>query len=306
MQRSTAVSLVLLLRRDRGAALGAGLLALFVLMAVFGQYVVPYDPTEFVGMPNRPPSAEFWLGTTGDGKDVFSQTIAGARQTLWVGLSTGCLVLAIGAAIGTTAAYFGGMIDEALSLLTNVFLIIPGLPLAVVIAGYLPQGPATILLVLVITGWAWNARVVRAQAMTLRDKDFVAAAIVSGESHVRILFREILPNMTSLLASRFIDATVYAIGAQVGLEFLGLGDVGRVSWGTNLYWASNNGAVLLGAWWALVPSGLCVALVGFGLVQLNSALDELQNPRLRAERLFHRVLPRALSRATSTPVLRRD
>src|SRR5690606_27375313 len=119
----TAVSLVLLLRRDRGAALGAGLLALFVLMAVFGQYVVPYDPTEFVGMPNRPPSAEFWLGTTGDGKDVFSQTIAGARQTLWVGLSTGCLVLAIGAAIGTTAAYFGGMIDEALSLLTNVFLI---------------------------------------------------------------------------------------------------------------------------------------------------------------------------------------
>lgn len=294
-----------LLRHDRSAASGVFILALFVLMALVGPSLVPHDPTDFVGLPNQPPSSEFWFGTTGEGKDVFSQTIAGARQTLWVGFSTGLLVLGIGAAIGTSAGYFGGLVDEALSLLTNVFLIIPGLPLAVVIAGYLPQGPTTILLVLVVTGWAWNARVLRAQTLTLRDKDFVAAAVVSGESHGRILFREILPNMSSLLASRFIDATVYAIGAQVGLEFLGLGDVSRVSWGTNLYWASNNGAVTLGAWWALIPSGLAVALVGFGLVKLNSVIDEVQNPRLRAERLFRRVLPRS-THGASTPVLRRD
>ncbi len=292
------------LLRNQGASWGAALLALFVLMALFGPFISPYDPTDYVGAPNLPPGGGFWLGTTGEGKDVLSQVLAGAGPTLLVGFATGSCVIFIGAALGTAAGYFGGWVDDALSLLTNVFLIIPGLPLAVVVAGYLPQGPLTIFFVLVLTGWAWNARVLRAQALTLRQKDFVAAAIVVGESHARIIFREILPNMTSLLASRFIDATVYAIGAQVGLEFLGLGDVSVVSWGTNLYWASNNGAVLVGAWWALVPTGLCVALVGFALVKLNSAIDEISNPRLSAERRWRHLLPRGASADDNTPVVR--
>ncbi len=291
---------------DRGVLLGALLLVAFALMALVGPHLVPYDPTEYVGSPNLEPSSEFWLGTTGEGKDVLSQTIAGARPTLLVGFAVGLTVILIGAALGTAAGYFGGVVDDTLSLLTNVFLIIPGLPLAVVIAGYLPQGPLTIFFVLVLTGWAWNARVLRAQALSLRQKDFVAAAVVAGESHGRIIFREMLPNMTSLVVSRFIDATVYAIGAQVGLEFLGLGDVSVVSWGTNLYWASNNGAVLVGAWWALLPTGLCLALVGFALVKINSAIDEISNPRLAAERRFRRRLPTAASLDGDTPVLLRD
>jgi peptide/nickel transport system permease protein len=222
-----------------------------------------------------------------------------------VGFLTGFAVMAIGALVGMTAGFFGGWVDSILSFITNVFLIIPGLPMAVVIAAYLHPGPVTIGLVLVITGWAWNARMLRSQLLSLREKDFVLAAIVSGEGRLRIIFREILPNMTSLLMSGFISATVYAIGAQVGLEFLGIGDVSAVTWGTNLYWASNDAALLTGAWWTVVPTGMCVALIGFALVLVNFAIDEITNPRLRAEGSWKRLLKsHDLEAGLSTPVVR--
>jgi peptide/nickel transport system permease protein len=265
--------------RNRKAAVGLAILALFAIVAILGPLVAA-DPGALVGAPHQPPSADHWLGTDGRGHDVLAQTIAGARTTLAVGLAVGLAVTLIGALVGATAGYFGGWVDEALSLLVNVFLIIPGLPLAVVLAAWLPPGPTTIALVLVLTGWAWNARVVRSQTLALRAKDFVRAAIVGGERGLRVIAVEILPNMLSLLASCFIGATVYAIGAQVGLEFLGLGDVSEVTWGTNLYWASNDSALLTGSWWMFVPTGLCIALVGFALVLVNFAIDEISNPRL--------------------------
>jgi ABC-type dipeptide/oligopeptide/nickel transport system ATPase component len=171
-----------------------------------------------------------------------------------------------------------------LSVLINVFLVIPGLPLAIVLAAYLPPGPGSIIVVLSFAGWAWSARVFRAQALTLRGREFIQAAIVSGEGPLRVVFVELLPNMASLVASAFITTTVYAIGAEVGLEFLGLGDPGSVTWGTNLYWASNDSALLTGAWWTFVPTGVCVALVGFALTMLSYAIDEVTNPRLAAGR----------------------
>jgi peptide/nickel transport system permease protein len=291
---------------NRKASVGVGIVLFFIVMALFGPLVVSHDPGAFVGAPHEPPSAEYPLGTTGQGQDVLAQTIAGARTSLAVGVIAGLCVMAIGAFIGMMAGFFGGWVDSVLSLLTNVFLIIPGLPMAVVIAAYLRPGPVTIGTVLVITGWAWNARVLRSQMLALREKDFVSAAIVSGEGSLRIIFREILPNMTSLLMSGFISATVYAIGAQVGLEFLGLGDVGVVTWGTNLYWASNNAAMLTGAWWTVVPTGVCVALVGFALVLINFAIDEMTNPRLRTDRGWTRMLKNnKLEEGLSTPVVRR-
>ncbi|MCA9639793.1 MAG: ABC transporter permease, partial [Myxococcales bacterium] len=202
-------------------------------------------------------------------------------------------VVAIGAVVGTAAGFFGGFIDDALSLLINVFLIMPGLPLMVVIAAYLPPGPVTIAWVLIFTGWAWGARVIRSQTLALRNKDFVSAAIVCGEHPLRIILWEILPNQSGLLVSSFIGATIYAIGAQVGLEFLGLGDVSQVTWGTNLYWASNDAALLTGSWWTFVPTGLCVALVGLALGLLNNAIDELSNPRLKRENAYERRMREA-------------
>ena len=263
--------------------IGVILLALIAFVAVLGPLFVQ-DPTAYVGVPLEPPSWKHWLGTTGQGQDVLAQTVVGARPTLMVAVAAGLSVVGVGAFVGGIAGYFGGRVDDALSVLINVFLLLPGLPLMVILAAWLPPGPVTLVVVLTLTGWAWNARVLRAQVSTFRQRDFVEAARMSGESDVVVLVREILPNMASLLLSSIIGATLYAIGAQVGLEFLGLGDIGQITWGTNLYWATNDAALLTGSWWTFVPTGLSVALVGFSLTLLSFGVDELTNPRLSTER----------------------
>jgi len=290
-------------RRDRKATAGAGIVLFFVLVALIGPLLVG-DPNALVGIPLQPPSAAHWFGTTGQGQDVLAQVLVGTRTSLAIGFGVGLTVVLVGALVGVTAGYLGGKMDGLLSLLFNVFLVIPGLPLAIVIAAYLPSGPLTLGLVLVVTGWAWNARVLRAQTLSQRKRDFVAAAVVAGESRFRIVTREILPTMTSLLVAQVIGSTVYAIGAQVGLEFLGLGDVSAVTWGTNLYWAQNDSALLTGAWWTFLPTGLCVALVGFGLTLLNFGFDEITNPRLQLERAWRaHLFRRGRKPARSTPVV---
>jgi peptide/nickel transport system permease protein len=294
------------IRRDRKATIGASILAVFVLVALVGPWLVE-DPDALVGIPLQPPSSQHWLGTTGQGQDVLAQLVVGTRVSLAIGFAVGITVVLVGALVGVAAGYFGGRVDGLLSLLFNVFLVIPGLPLAIVIAAYLPSGPLTLGFVLVVTGWAWNARVLRAQTLAQRGRDFVAAAVVAGESSYRIVTREILPTMTSLLVAQVIGSTVYAIGAQVGLEFLGLGDVSAVTWGTNLYWAQNDSALLTEAWWTFAPTGLCVALVGFGLTMLNSGFDEISNPRLQLERTWRAHLAtHGVTPTRATPVVRRD
>ncbi|MCU1281668.1 MAG: putative oligopeptide/dipeptide transporter, permease/ATP-binding protein [bacterium] len=283
---------------DRRAAVGVVLLAGFAAMALLGPLVVG-DRIRLLDIPLQPPSWHHLLGTTGQGQDVLAQTVVGARGTLGVGLLVGVLVTLFGVVLGVGAGYAGGRVDDAASVITNVFLVIPGLPLAIVIAAYLPPGPLRLALVLTLAGWAWCARVFRAETLSLRHKDFVAAARLAGEPHWRIIAVEILPNMASLVAASFIGTTVYAIGAQVGLEFLGLGDLGLVTWGTNLYWASNDSALLTGAWWTFVPTGACVALVGFSLTLVSFALDEVGNPRLR-RRARRRRIARVPARLIST------
>lgn len=296
-------SFVTRLLENKKATVGLFVVLAFTLIAIAAPWFVR-DPSEFLAVPLQPPSSEFWLGTTGQGQDVFAQTLVGARTSLVIGFFVGITVIVIGTSVGLAAGYYGRRIDDLLTLLINVFLILPGLPLAVVIAAYLPPGPVTLAFVLIITGWSWHARVIRAQTLSLRHKDFVNAAIVAGESNPRIMFFEILPNMASLIVSGFIGATVYAILAQVGLEFLGLGDVSQVTWGTNLYWAANNAALLTESWWTIVPTGLAIALVGFALVMINFAIDEMTNPRLKVEGHFTRVLEEAgVKPGVSTPVV---
>lgn len=272
------------------ARVGVVILAFFVLIAIIGPLIAPGDPQEFIDLPNLAPSSTHLLGTTGQGQDVFRQVIQGTRVSLVVGFLVGILATAVGCLIGMSAAYFGGRVDDILSMFTNVFLIIPGLPLLIALAAFLPRGAVTIILVLSFTGWAGTARVLRSQTLTLREKDFVSAALVSGESHFRIILFEILPNMASVVASSLFGAINYGIAAQAGLEFLGLGDLSRVSWGTILYWASNNAALLTGAWWTFVPAGLCIALVAFSLTMLNFAIDEITNPRLKNQSKYNLVV----------------
>ncbi len=297
------------LLRNPKAVAGALIVIFFILVALFAPLIAPGDPSNFVARPNLPPSAAHIFGTEGQGKDVFAQTVWGARISLEIGFATGLLTTIVGILIGMTAGYFRGKIDDLLSLLMNLFLVIPGLPLLVVIAAYLRPGTGTIVLALAFTGWAWPARVLRAQTLSLREKDFVSASIVSGEGNARIIFREILPNMSSIIAGSMFGSVTYAIGAEAALSLVGLTNVSNITWGTNLYWAQNNAALLVGAWWTFIPSGLCIALVAFGLTMVNYGMDEITNPRLRAEKELKNVLKdrtlRTFRNLRATPVLRR-
>ncbi len=264
---------------------GLGIVGFFVLVAILGPIFIRHDPTAFSSDVLQPPSASHWLGTTQTGQDVFAQVVVGTRISLLLGFVTGLLATTISVIVGLIAGYFGGLIDDVISLIINVFLVIPAMPLAIVLAAYLPfRGPLPIAIIVTFTGWAWGARVLRAQTLSMRRREFVEAARASGESALRIIFVEILPNEIAIVAAGLVGTVIYAILAQVGLEFLGLGDVTTVSWGTIFYWAQNNEALLLGAWWWFLAPGCCVALLGAGLAFINFGIDELANPRLRRER----------------------
>jgi peptide/nickel transport system permease protein len=274
------------LRHTPGKAkAGAVILGLFILIAIIGPAIAPFDPSATTAGQALPmaPNATHLLGTTATGQDVLSQLLVGTRSTVVLGLLTGLIATALSVLIGTSAGFLGGFPDEGLSLLANVFLVLPALPLLVVILGYLPHtGELPTAIVLSALGWPWGARVIRAQTLSLRGRDFVAAARESGESTWRIIFYEILPNEIGLIAASFVGTVLYAILTSVALAFLGVSNLSSWSYGVMLYWAQGGNAVQLGAWWWYAPPGICAALLGMSLVLLNFGLDELGNPRLRA------------------------
>ena len=205
--------------------------------------------------------------------------------------------------VGVTAAFLGGLWDDLLSLTSNVFLVIPSLPLLILLLGYLPQkGQLATILVLSGLGWPWGARVIRAQTLAIRNRDFIAASRETGEKTWRIIAFEIVPNEISLIAASFVNTVLYAIGASVALAFIGLADLNSWSLGTMLYWAQSQQALQLGAWWWFVPPGLAVALIGTALVLLNTGIDELGNPRLRDAASAIRSTAAGSGPADPTPV----
>ncbi len=210
---------------NRKAVAGVVILLIFTAVAIFAPVISPGDPNDLVARRHLAPSSEHWFGTTGAGQDVFDQTIWGTRTSLSVGVAVGLFTTIIAALIGMSAGYFGGRIDDVLSLFMNVFLIIPSLPLLVVLVGFLGSGGSWYFIgVLTVTGWSWGARVLRSQTLSIREKDFVSAAEVSGEGRFRIIIGEIFPNMVSLVAANMFGATIFAIGAMSALEFLGPGE----------------------------------------------------------------------------------
>jgi peptide/nickel transport system permease protein len=298
--------------RSPKVLLGVGILGFFLLMTVIGPWLAPYNPNDTNFVPNTGPSALHWLGTTSLGQDILSQLLVGARATIVVALLAGLVATALSMIIGVTAGYFGGKTDDGLSLLSNVFLAIPGLPLLIVIDSYLPvtsrSNVFVIGLVISLTGWAWGARVLRAQTMSLRNRDFVEAARIIGEKRRRIMFTEIAPNLLPIAASSLLFTVLYSIGAYVTLAYIGLTSTAVWNWGTMLYWAQSNNAPLSGEWYWFVPPGICIALVGTSLALLNFGIDEFINPRLRAAGLTSRQrrrlgLPRRVHLGL-TPVLR--
>jgi peptide/nickel transport system permease protein len=277
------------LLRDRKGTAGATLLLFFIVLAVFPSQIAPYNPT-FIGFPRSlGPRAMHWLGTTSQGQDIYSQLVWGARQTLIIAVAAGGLATLISVLVGVTAAYRGGLIDGVLSLITDVLLVIPILPLIIVIAAYLRSaGLGDIIIVLGALGWSYGARQLRVQALSLRNRDFLTAAVVRGERNGYIVVAEILPTMTSLIVATFLGSAVFAVLTAAGLQFIGLGDPGAQSWGTMLYWAQNNEALGAGMpLWAIMP-GVCIALLGGAFAFLNYAFDEISNPALRPVRRLTR------------------
>ncbi|UXN26991.1 ABC transporter permease [Curtobacterium flaccumfaciens] len=267
---------------NKKARIGIIILGVFVFVAVFAPLLAPYGASQNGFARSADATPDHWMGTTAAGEDVLSQIIYGARISVMVGAVAGILSTLVAVAIGLSWGYVRGWIAEVIGFIVNLFLVIPGLPLMIVIAAYLQNGGiAVIIAVIVVTGWAWGARVLRSQTQSLRGRDFVTAAQFSGDGATRIVFREILPNMTSLIVGSFFGAATSAILAEAGLEFLGLGDSSIVSWGTILYWAQNSNALLTGQWILLFAPGLCIALLAMSLTLINFGVDAVSNPRLR-------------------------
>jgi len=283
------------LRLPRSPKIIAGLamLAFFVLLSIIGPLVAPHsqDPI-FANSPvPLPPSGAHWLGTTNLQQDVFSQVLVGGGDMLLVSLIAGVIATALSVVIGVTAGYLGGLADDLLSMLANIFLVMPALPLLVILFGFLGKTGSNDLFligfIISITGWAWGARVLRAQTLSLRNRDYVDSARIIGERRSRIIFAEILPNLTPIVASSFLFTVLYAVGTYTAMAFLGLVNP-NWSWGGILYYAQGANAELTGYWWWYIPPGIAVALLGTSLVLLNFGIDEFINPRLRAAGLSRR------------------
>jgi peptide/nickel transport system permease protein len=274
--------------RNRKASVGLALFLLFCAAAAFPHLFVPWshgDP-QAVGQfgSELHPSLKHWLGTTQLGQDVYTQLIYGTRESLLIALIAGAGATVLSVVIGVSAAYLGGISDDVLSMFTGVFLVLPAFPLMIVLATYAKGSLVLMIAVLVATGWAYGANQLRAQGLSLRNRDFLESARVRGERRSYIIGAEILPTMTSLILATFLGSALYAVLTAAGLQFLGLGDSSSLSWGTMLYWAQNQSALLSGfPAWALAP-GFAVALLGVSFALLNYAFDEISNPALRPVR----------------------
>jgi len=268
--------------RNNRLRIGLFVVLVFVVLALIGPMWAKYTPDEYAGMGAEPPSADFWFGTTTFGQDVFSQFIYGLRATFLVGLVGGGLGTLIGVIIGFIAGYRGGLVDEILNVLTNIVLVIPTLAILLIIAAYLKvRGVLTESIFIGLTSWPWAARAIRAQTFSLRTREFVDLARLSGMKNSKIIFAEIAPNMMSYLMMTFILQFGGAILAAATLDFIGLGPTEGISLGLMMQYSVLWGALQLGQWWWFVPPGAAITAIVGAMYIMNVGLDEVFNPKLR-------------------------
>lgn len=264
------------------AMIGGFILSVILIGALFAPILGTHNPDKRVARPHQAPSSEHYFGSTRNGRDVYSQILQGARKTLSVALFAGVIATVIAVSVGVSSGYFGGKIDEWMNFITNVFLVFPQLPLLIVLAAFLGQvGSGVIAVLLGVTSWPWGARVIRSQTMAIRNKEFIISAEVMGESKVRIILVEILPNLISIVFGGFLGTVIYAMGAEAALGFLGLGDATEVSWGSMLYWAQVSSSLYTGAWWEMLVPAIALSLTGGALALINMSIDQISNPKLK-------------------------
>lgn len=259
---------------------GLAVVALTVLVAIFGDLIAPHDPDASSLAVLQPPSVDHWLGTTDSGSDVFSQLLVGTRTSVIVGFAAALISAVLGSAIGIASGYFGGWTDRILDAFENWFLVIPALPLMIVLARILSPSLTVLVAVIGLTSWAGTGRIVRAQVMTLRERAFVERARALGAGNVYIIKTHILPNTLPLIFANTVLIIAVAILSEAALSFLGLGDPSRISWGSMLENAFASGAPSAGAWWYVIPPGLCLTVLVLAVSLLGFLFEEFINPRL--------------------------
>lgn len=279
------------LRRSMALMLGVNrrfLASMLMLLAVLGFGVLGplilgrVDPLQIVGGLYDTPSAVAWLGTDNFGRDVFIQLMYGARTSLIIGLVAGAVATLIGVLIGTIASYRGGIVEEALMALTNVVITIPSIVILILLSIAFSSRSIVVMGVIIgVTGWPWTARAVRAQTSSLRTREHVDIARMSGAGTLSLIFEEIIPYMLSYIVMAFVLQLNIGILQEAALSMLGLGPNQVVSLGIMLQWALLWESVRTGAWWAFVPPTLLLTLIAFSLLLLQASIDELFNPRLR-------------------------
>lgn len=265
------------------AAIGTTVLATMIFIALFGPALAPYDPREVTGRPFSPPSAEHWLGTNDIGQDIFSELLWGTRVSLLIGLIAASTAIVFGTTVGVVASLAGGWVDAVLMRVTDVVLIIPFLPLAIVLAAFFGPSVWNTALVIALVIWARPARVVRSQGLAICSLSFVEAAHALGGGFGHVLVRHVLPGVVPLALSQFVLATSSSILTEAGLAFLGLGDPVQKSWGTILFYAQARGAFLNGSWpWWVIPPGVLISLTVLAFVLIGRSLEETLMPKLQA------------------------
>jgi peptide/nickel transport system permease protein len=268
--------------RNRKLRIGLTVVVFFVILSFAGPLLTDYQPFAYVGPPGARPSSEHWFGTTTFGQDVFTQFVLGLKATFLVGIVGGGLGTLVGLLVGFTAGYRGGFVDEVLNMLTNIVLVLPTLALLLIIAAYLKvRGVMAESIFIGLTAWPWAARAIRAQTFSLKTREYVDLARITGMKPLKIIFSEIAPNMMSYLFMTFILQFGGAILIAVTLDFIGLGPTQGISLGTMMNNAVLWSALHLGMWWWFVPPGLAITAIVGSMYIMNVGLDEVFNPKLR-------------------------
>lgn len=276
-------------RRNPMGVVGLGMLVAIVLVAIFAPVIAPYDPdaTTQVTIDDlyAKPSAQHWLGTDDAGKDVLTNLIYGARISLIVGFFASFISVVIGGTIGIAAGFFGGRVDNILMRFTDIMLVIPDLPLAVVIVALTRPQLSNIIFVIGILGWTGAARLIRSQTLAVKERKFVLRARAVGAGNWYIIRRHIFPLVLPLIVVNSVLVISLAILSESTLSFIGLGDPTALSWGQMLNYAFSRGAMSAGAWWALVSPGLGIVWVVASLALIGQGLEQVLNPRIE----FHHL-----------------
>ena len=277
--------LVRIIRQQPQAMAGLVVLVVTIAIALLAPYIAPYSAHAKVGPVYQAPSGKHLLGLDDGGVDMLMLLLWGSRVSLVVGFAATVVAMIVGGGIGLLAGYFGGKTDVVLMRVTDYFLVIPDIPLMIAAAAIWGRSLVNIILIIGLIYWTSTARLIRAQVKSVRERVYVKRARAMGASNTRLMVKHVLPQVTPLLVANTVLMMAFAIFAETAIAFLGLGDPTAISWGRLIENAFEGNAVILGAWWAVVPPGVCVAVVILACTMLGQGIEDALNPRLRVGHL---------------------